>query len=126
MKALLVERHDHRYNRRDVFPSDKAAIILSFLEKTDLSYGDPANIAIELLDNDNLRIWTLTAEEFAKYEVIREIDIDDKILIKALAYKTARIEYERTKVEFKDQLSKEMITPHCDAYLFLDMGSVIL
>lgn len=117
MKALLVESKDEK----------RQAIIFLPSGKIETGPGDPASIIVEL-DGDNLRAFILTADEFAlfKEKEAKAIDINSRLFLKALEYRNARIEYEREKVEFKDSLLREMVTPNCDAWTFLDLGPVVL
>lgn len=119
MKALLVESKDlKKINHR-------SAIILLPSGKVELGLGDPASIIIES-DDDSHSVRILSANDFASFRVVKEVEISGRFLLAAIEYRNIRIDYERAKVEFKDKLLRLMITPNCDALSFLDIGSVIL
>ena len=88
--------------------------------------GDPANIIVVIDDKDNISVRLLLTGEWNKLEIIKEVDIKGDFLIRALQFRNARIIYEQARVEFKERFSREMVTPDCDAFTFLDLGSVVL
>lgn len=119
MKALLVESKNLRKMNH------RSAIILLPSGKLELEPGDPISIAIELIDGD-LWVKTITANDFAELRVIKEIEVADRLFLKALQYRSARANYEDEKVKFQDYLLNEIIDSRCDAFTFLDMGSIVL
>jgi hypothetical protein len=119
MKALLVESKDLKKNNY------RSAIILLPSGKIELGLGDPASIIIES-DGNSHGVRILSANDFASFRVVKEVEITGRFLVEAMKYRNLRIEYERAEVEFKEKLMNLMVTPKCDALAFLDMGSVVL
>ncbi|MDP3792593.1 MAG: hypothetical protein Q8Q89_02585 [bacterium] len=118
MKALLLEDKSLCLNKR-------SAILLLPSRKLEPAVCDPANIIMEL-DGENLRVWVLSASEFASFRIVKEVDISSQLFLRALQYRNTRIVYEREKVEFKNCLMNEMVDSNCDALSFLDLGSKAL
>lgn len=119
MKALLVEEKSlYSLNKRTV-------IVLLPSGELEPGVGDPANIAIAFYE-DNLRVWTPLAWELKQFKVVKEVEVNGQLLLKAVEYRNARIAYEQEKIEFKHCLINEMVDPHCDAFSFLELGSVAL
>ena len=116
MKALLAEDQRGEKNRY--------LIVLLPSGKTNPDAGDPANVAIEL-DGDNLRAWIILAWEMDSLQLVKEVEIDGRLLLRALEYMHAKIEYGRQEVELKDFLFSTMIDPNCDAMSFLNLGPII-
>ena len=117
MKALLFENKDKK--------KDRSVIVLLPSGKIETGAGDPANVALEL-DGDTVRVWVILADEIATFKPVKEVEVEGRFLIDALEYRNARAEYLGKVLEFKDRLQNLMLTPHCDAYFFLDTGSAVL
>ena len=117
MKALLFEHKDKRKNR--------SVMVLLPSGKLESGAGDPANIALEL-DGNTIRVWIILADELSSLEQVKEVEVEGRFLVEALEYRNARAEYLQKELEFKDRLQNLMLTSRCDAYFFLDTGSVVL
>ena len=115
MKALLFE--SEKENRQ--------AIVLLPSGAIEMEAGEPANFIIEK-DGLGYSIRLLMAHDLAVLKMVRECEVSGSFFARALQFRVVRIAYERTKVEFKDLLLNEMITPNCDALTFLDFGSAVL
>ncbi|MDO8496147.1 MAG: hypothetical protein Q7S43_01695 [bacterium] len=119
MKALLVESKDLKKTNY------RSAIILLPSGKVESGLRDPASIIIES-DGDSHSVRILSANDFASFRVVKEVEITGRFLMDAIEYRNIRIECDRAKIDFKDRLQSLMVTPNCDALFFLDIGSVAL
>ncbi len=117
MKALLVEDASGKRSAIVLLPS-------GYIDRD--AVGDPANIIVEMDEQENFSVRPLLRDEWERLQIIKEVNVKGDLLIRAIQFRDAKIIYERAKVELKDRLLNEMVTPNCDALTFLDFGSIIL